>query len=418
MRKLFALILIALLLGVGVVAVIETDPGYLLLAYGDYTLESSLWVGLLLFALFTLLLYGIISLLRRLLGGQKSLVGWLGSRRSRKASRLTRRGLVNFAEGKWPRARRELLRAADNSELPLVNYLLAAQASARLGEMDKMQEYLLAASAADPGASVAIDLSKAEMLLQAGLFQQALDALQAVRDNPGRYPRALALLHRAYTGLNDWPAVEKLLPQLKKHAVLGVDEQQGLEREVAGRLLQQGGDKTRGATLDSLCDSWHKLPAGLKQDPDITRLYVASLVDLQGDALAEKTILQAIKQAWDPELVRLYGYVQSANPRQQLSRAETWLEAHPRDPQLLLCLGRLCARDKLWGKARDYFESSYRLERSAETCAELGRLLQGLGETNVAAAYFREGLMLRENRLPELPTPEKIVPNPQLLTRS
>ena len=33
MRKLFALVLIALLLGVGVVALIETDPGYLLLAY-------------------------------------------------------------------------------------------------------------------------------------------------------------------------------------------------------------------------------------------------------------------------------------------------------------------------------------------------------------------------------------------------
>ena len=44
MRKLFALVLIALLLGVGVVAVIETDPGYLLMAYGDYPLESSPWV--------------------------------------------------------------------------------------------------------------------------------------------------------------------------------------------------------------------------------------------------------------------------------------------------------------------------------------------------------------------------------------
>ena len=44
MRKIFVLILIALLLGVGVVAVIETDPGYVLVAYGNYTLETSLWV--------------------------------------------------------------------------------------------------------------------------------------------------------------------------------------------------------------------------------------------------------------------------------------------------------------------------------------------------------------------------------------
>ena len=52
------------------------------------------------------------------------------------------------------------------------------------------------------------------------------------------------------------------------------------------------------------------------------------------------------------------------------------------------------ARDKLWGKARDYFESSYRVQRSPEICAELGRLLSGLGEPKVAAAYYREGLLL------------------------
>ena len=47
MRKLFAVTLFALLLGVGVIALIETDPGYVLVAYGNYTLETSLWVGLL-----------------------------------------------------------------------------------------------------------------------------------------------------------------------------------------------------------------------------------------------------------------------------------------------------------------------------------------------------------------------------------
>ena len=61
MRRIFALVLIALLVGVGLVAVIESDPGYLLVAYGNYTLESSLWVVLLLFLLFTLVVYALIS---------------------------------------------------------------------------------------------------------------------------------------------------------------------------------------------------------------------------------------------------------------------------------------------------------------------------------------------------------------------
>lgn len=417
MRKIFALILIALLLGVGVVAIIETDPGYLLLAYGDYTLESSLWVGLVLLFLFTLVLYGLVALLRRIIGGQKTLTGWLDARRARKASRLTNRGLVNYIEGNWLKARRELLRGARGNEAPLVNHLLAASASARLGESDQVEPHLVAAVESSAAAKTAVALSRAEIQLQMEQYQQAVTTLQEARRNPGRSPQALALLQRAYTGLGDWAGLAELLPLLKKHRVINADEQQRLEREVYGRRLEQAGDSTGGATLDTLCDAWHKMPSAVHEDAAMIRRYAALLVQQGGHAFAEKAILRALKQGWDPELVRIYGYVQSDNAGRQLARAEAWLADHPEDAQLLLCLGRLAARDKLWGKSRDYFEKSYRLLHSPEVCAELGRLLSGLGETNVAAAYFREGLLLQENHLPELPKPEKLVPNPRLLSR-
>ncbi|MDG6404676.1 hypothetical protein QCD79_33735, partial [Pseudomonas quasicaspiana] len=37
-------------------------------------------------------------------------------------------------------------------------------------------------------------------------------------------------------------------------------------------------------------------------------------------------------------------------------------------------------QSSLWGKARDYLETSLRLQRNPETCAELARLLGQLGE--------------------------------------
>ena len=70
------------------------------------------------------------------------------------------------------------------------------------------------------------------------------------------------------------------------------------------------------------------------------------------------------------------------------------------------------------GKARDDYESSYRLAHGAEVCAELGRLSIELGEPKVAAAYFREGLLQREDKLPELPMPDKIVPHDHMLART
>jgi len=417
MRTLFALVLIALLLGVGVVALIETDPGYLLLAYGDYTLESSLWVGLLLLIGFTGLLYLAVALLRRLLGGPKSMSGWLQARRARKAGRLTSRGLVNYIEGNWSRARRELLRGARSNDTPLLNYLLAAHASARLDEPEQTELHLQSAAEQAAGAAVAVALTRAEIQIQAGQFRQAVHTLGEARRSPARYPRALALLQQAYSGLGDRAALADLLPQLRKYGVIEAAAQQGLEQDIYAGMLEDAGNVADGGSLDAMCDSWHKIPAAVRQDPALIRCYASRLVSLGAHALAEKTILRELKQRWDPQLVRLYGYVQSDDVRRQLAQAEAWLVRHPDDPQLLLCLGRLAARDKLWGKSRDYFERSYRLQRSAETCAELGRLLSGLGEASVAAAYFREGLLLQENHLPSLPKPEKIVPNRRLLKR-
>jgi HemY protein len=65
--------------------------------------------------------------------------------------------------------------------------------------------------------------------------------------------------------------------------------------------------------------------------------------------------------------------VRGSDPARQLQTAEGWLKEHPADPSLLLTLGRLCLQTSLWGKARDYLESSLRLQRNPEACAELAR---------------------------------------------
>ena len=70
MRKLFAIALVALLLGVTIVAVIETDPGYVLVAYGNYTLEASLWVGSLLLLLLVALVFLSLRLIYQIFSGQ------------------------------------------------------------------------------------------------------------------------------------------------------------------------------------------------------------------------------------------------------------------------------------------------------------------------------------------------------------
>jgi HemY protein len=49
----------------------------------------------------------------------------------------------------------------------------------------------------------------------------------------------------------------------------------------------------------------------------------------------------------------------------------------------------LCRRLELWGKARDYLQSSIRLQASKEAHAELARLEQQLGHLDAALEHYR-----------------------------
>ena len=65
----------------------------------------------------------------------------------------------------------------------------------------------------------------------------------------------------------------------------------------------------------------------------------------------------------------------------------------------------LSLRNELWGKARDYFDSSLKLQVTADACAELARLLARLGEHQASTEYYQQGLLLTTNPLPDLPLP-------------
>ena len=102
--------------------------------------------------------------------------------------------------------------------------------------------------------------------------------------------------------------------------------------------------------------------------------------------------------------MRRFGLVEGADASRQLKQAETWLDQHADDPDLLLATARLCLRNELWGKARSYLETVISLRPSPEAYREYGHLLNQLGEADAAADAFREGLgMVAPTPLPQIP---------------
>ena len=96
-----------------------------------------------------------------------------------------------------------------------------------------------------------------------------------------------------------------------------------------------------------------------------------------------------------------YGEPGSGDTPKRLKQCEKWLLDHPEDPWLHLVLGRLCAREELWGKARHHMIRSLEIEPTVGGYDSLGQLLDRKGELEIAMACFRNALRMNQGKEPQ-----------------
>lgn len=406
MKRIFVGCLLALIAAAALVAAIEYDPGYVLLSYGYYTIESTLAVAIAALLLIILALYFLIRLVSRVVYQSSAFGSWFSGFSGRRSERQAIKGMLYYSEGNWPRAAKILSSSAQHSENPLVSFLFAARAHNKIGAASTAQTLLKQAEQTTEDSSLAVGLTQAELHLENKNYELALAMLKRLRSKAPKNALAIKLLKQTFIGLNDWGGIIDLLPDLRKYKVLDKDEFASLELMAAKSQLREAA-RIKVNPIDALHAAWKKMPSGLAHNNELIASYCKYLMALGEEAAAEKIIRNQLKRNWDKVLVDLYGCVQGADIPRQLIEAEAWLKTRNNDAALMLCLGRLSLRNQLWGKARDYFESSVKLQLNAEACAELGRLYAHLGEHEKSSAYFQKGLLLDLNGLPELPMPVK-----------
>ncbi|MFP6860243.1 heme biosynthesis HemY N-terminal domain-containing protein [Pseudomonas sp.] len=413
MKRIYWLLL-ALALVVGIASLVlfglplAEHKGYVLIAFQGFRYESSLWAFVALVLVLWLLAY-LVRLSVRLLVTSGGLLNPWSRLHSRRRMRLaSEQGFLDLAEGRWARALRHLKQAASSSPQPLSYYLGAARAAHQLGHHSDSDDLLEQALNRQPQAELAIALQHAELQLARGQSDAALDTLQAMRSRHPHHHLVLRQLQQLYLQSGDWSGLLGLLSDLRKEKALGNAELSELERQAwRGRLLQAGqpADGDTQAALLALQHAWQAMSTAQHQEPELLAVYAEQLRQLGAEAEAEELLRHFLKQHYDTALVRLYGLLRGRDPGKQLQVAEGWLKQHPQDAGLLLTLGRLCLHGQLWGKAKDYLESSLAFERHPETCAELARLLAQLGELERSNGLYQEGLRLLDARLcsPVLP---------------
>ena len=395
MKVALLVLLVALVLGGLVGVLVVRDPGYVLVAYDQLAVETSLWFAVLLLGAGYFAIRLVVHLFLRLSQGRVSLTSWRQRRRSRAAREHTVKGLLLLAEGRYAEARKLLESAAPRAESPLINYLSAARAAQKLGDNAGRDALLRAAHESTAGSRFAVGLTQAELQQAEGQWEQSLATLLQLQRQSPRHPQVLRMLVSCYRELGDWQAVLELVPELGKQRVLDGKALLTLQLDAwHGRLA---------SARDDLMTLWQRVPKELKRQPRLVAAFAAALGEAGRPGDAENLLRQGLQQGWDPELVQLYGTLVSDDPGRQLVVAEGWLKERPNDPDLLLALGRICLMNRHWARAREYLEASLRLRRSTEVQSELGRLCAALGEAERGGELMAQALQ----SLPSLPLPER-----------
>lgn len=407
MKRALLWLLAALLVGTVAGQLMLEDPGYLLLAWKSHVIETSVWIagaGLLVMFLFALAAAG---LLGAIIDAGDALQRWRANRRARRALDLVQAGLAQYAAADWRKATSTLLKAAELVDSPLLVRLQAAQAAELDGRIDLAEQVLRESRGLAGDALPLVDETLAALKLRHGDAASARFLLERVQDKHPRHPRVLPLLAATLAELGAWKALTELLPALRK--LMPEGEWQALMRRVwCGHLAQVAGEPgyaSRKARIEALQQAWKAVPAESRADETIAATCASLFVKHEAAGDAQAMLEKAINSGWSDLLVARFGRLDVEKPAEQLATIEKWLTTHPTNAALLLAAGRASLRNKLWGKARDYFEASAARQATPETCAELVRLYSRLGETTKADQYLRRHIELTGNELPRLPLP-------------
>ncbi|HEU0197322.1 MAG TPA: heme biosynthesis HemY N-terminal domain-containing protein [Nevskiaceae bacterium] len=390
-------VLVAAAIGVAVMAFAHVDGGYALLAWGGWSVETSL--AALVVAL--LILVAIIVTLVHLGSGAVHLPGRLRQgvqrRRGRRAQQSFEAGLLRFLQGDWEAAERDLVRRAGDRGHPALNYLAAARAAQHLGVTDRRDHYLdLAAEHAEHhDLKLAVMTTRAELQRERDDYPALLDSARAVLQEDSDNPNATRLLAEALAATGQWPELRDLLDTVAGRA-LDTHQRQALYDQAWLAGIQAA---VAGSDVARLKHLWEgNAEAGTR--PPLRQAYVDGLVQLGAETDALEAIGRTLDKDWDAALAATFARLHTVEPAQRLAAAERWLKRHGEHVELLQAAAQACLDSHLWGKAGTYLDTLSRGTPSPQVYLALARLAEGTQRPEDAARYYRDGLAAAIQRVP------------------
>ncbi|MGL6004532.1 heme biosynthesis HemY N-terminal domain-containing protein [Aeromonas sobria] len=361
------------------------NKGYVLIALGNYTIESSVTSAVILAVLFYGALLLIEWLLGRVFGLRRKTQGWYGSRRRRKANQQTVAATLAMAEGHYSQAEKLMIKGASNSDTPLLNYLSAAKAAQARGDDARRDQYLQKAQEENPKAELALTLTQTQLQIEQGQYDTALAMLESVYALNPRHPMVLDQLRQVHLARKDWSALCDLIPALHKVGKLTPKQEEDLLQQAWSGRLQQA-----ASSLETLKAVWQDLPRKLRLEPELLACYGDLLRQLGADGEAATLWQEALRKQPMPQLLARLPKLKLDNYQPLLAL----LQKQQGQPHVDTALAQLYLLAGQLDDAQKLLEQEVVSAPSAAAYHALGQLMDKRRLTNKANEYYRQALVL------------------------
>lgn len=373
---------------VALALVLRDHSGNVLIIAPPWHISVSITFSVIALIVLFFVFYALLNFFSWLTGSPGRFRLWRSRRAERRDQDLLQSGWIHILEGRYNQAEKELTKLLTKSrshKTKLVAGLASARASHDLADYHRRDEALEVAqknAGEDPQLKLAYATAAAEMYLEQGLVQEAINLLQPVQDASSRHFYATRLLLRAYRQLDNPERVYELTRLLLRRSAIEKDQALAYIDYAASRRIQH-------ATEDQFKSLWNDLRTEEKMRQPVALAAGQWLTQAHRLDEAARVLETAIQQDPTPELLNLYASTTEEQYKRRLTKAEEWLQRHPNNPALLVALGRLCVLGQLWGQAEHYFKRSMALRNDLRIHALLGQLYDMLGRPEEAVKHWR-----------------------------
>ena len=386
MRRLLLGVAVFIVAGIVLSVVFRDSQGYVLISFNGWQIQTSVLfavAGVLLAVWLLALAWKIVT---AILFAPSAIRRFRARRANKKARKSWHSGLEYYAEAHWAAAESDLQDRAEVHAAPGLHHLFAARAAQKQHKTEARDRYLAEAAKDESLSDLAVEMTRAELLVAAGENDAALDSLARLRRIAPKHPSALRLYAEHCLATRQYDTLADLLADVKKSDAVAEPRLARMEEAAARHVLSQ--PKDTGA----LSSAWRGLTKSQRANPRIAAHYARCLSALDEENEAANVVRGFLKKAYQPELVMVFGRLSPRDDNAQLADVESWIDKHGEKPELMLVAGRLCMARQLWGRARHYLDSPAAARVGPEAALELGRLQERLDDADGARQSYRRGL--------------------------